>query len=78
VRRRIAHLDAKGSHIMDVPETTKRTGLCTEQGTKHPEGARVSELIWSQSGMPSGAKAWDLSHVGHAISFVGLFSANQR
>jgi hypothetical protein len=46
---------------MDVTETPQGTsGLCTEQGTKHPKDARVSELIWSRSGMLSGAKAWDL------------------
>lgn len=39
-----------------------KSGLCTgtERDTGYPEGARISELIWSRSGTPSGAVAWDL------------------
>ena len=44
--------------VTDGPEG-RSSGLCTEEGTKFPEGARVSELIWSQAG-PSGAMAWTL------------------
>ena len=45
-----------GTDIQHKPTS----GLCTEHGTKCPAGARVSQLIWSWSGMPSGAQAWDL------------------
>ena len=37
----------------------RSSGLCTEEGTKFPEGARISELVWSTAG-PSGAMAWTL------------------
>jgi hypothetical protein len=43
-------------------DSTERrlSGLCTEEGRKYPKGARVTELVWSQSGMSSGVMAWDL------------------
>ena len=41
-------------------ETSQRSsGLCTGNGKTAPEGARVSELVWSTAG-PSGAIAWVL------------------
>jgi hypothetical protein len=52
---------------MDGKETSQRSsGLCTGNGKTAPEGARVSQLIWSQSGTPSGAMAWDLIIGGKA------------
>jgi hypothetical protein len=47
---------------MDRTETDPRrtSGLCAEGGTGFPKDAQVSALIWSRSGMPSGAKAWHL------------------
>jgi hypothetical protein len=45
---------------MDGNETSQRSsGLCTGNGKTAPEGARVSELVWSTAG-PSGAIAWVL------------------
>ena len=47
-------------------ETSQRSsGLCTGNGKTAPEGARVSELVWSRAG-PSGAKAWVLIGSGKA------------
>jgi hypothetical protein len=44
---------------MDGKETSQRSsGLCTGNGKTAPEGARVSQLVWSRAG-PSGAMAWD-------------------
>ena len=48
-----------GQHMTDGIDR-RTSGLCTEQGTRCPEGAQVAELIWNRSGMPSGGKAWDL------------------
>jgi len=52
----------KGQHMVNVTGTPQGTsGLCTEGGTRPPKSdtVRVSKLIWSRSGMLSGAKAWD-------------------
>jgi hypothetical protein len=47
-------------------ETSQRSsGLCTGNGKTAPEGARVSELVWSRAG-PSGVMAWDLVVGGKA------------
>jgi hypothetical protein len=50
------------------------SGLCTQNGKEWPAGARVSELVWSSSGMRSGAMAWDLSKV----SVDRLIQVNDR
>jgi hypothetical protein len=43
---------------MDVKETSQRSsGLCTGNGKTAPEGARISQLVWSRAG-PSGSRAW--------------------
>jgi hypothetical protein len=51
---------------MDGKETSQRSsGLCTGNGKTAPEGARVSQLVWSRAG-PSGVMAWDLIGGGKA------------
>jgi hypothetical protein len=51
---------------MKVKETSQRSfGLCTGNGNAAPEGARISQLVWSRAG-PSGARAWVLIGGGKA------------
>jgi hypothetical protein len=52
---------------MDGKETSQHSsGLCTGNGMTAPPGARVTELVWSQSGTLSGVMAWDLIAGGKA------------
>jgi hypothetical protein len=73
----MARIGAVNTTLKDVEPYDGRmdrsSGLCTEEGTKFPEGARVSELVWSTAG-PSGAMAWTLIP-GDRAARSGLLAA---